>query len=168
MAKNVKVSLGINSIIRSSRRDNQAMLRSFGVRYLTFVQRRMQKLGRSGGGGEWPALSPATIRSRRSGKKGKSRGATILRDTGLLVSSLQPGASGNLFQIKKTSVRVGWDGTSHGGGLTFRELGLIHNTGEGNVPARPILVEPDERTKKALKKVATDHIIRVIKKGQRR
>lgn len=136
------------------------MLRKWGVRYLGFVKRRFVKLSRSGGGEDWPLLAASTIRSRRKGAKVDSRGRVRgkggqyvvspkpLRDTGALLAALDLGNPGNLFREKPGYIEVGFAETGHGSDqkLTMAKLAAIHNLGTRRIPARPILVEPDEKT----------------------
>lgn len=137
------------------------MYQQWGVRYLTFVERRFVE--QSGGGGDWPALKPATIRSRRTGagvrtaKTGRKKDgqtkkpagdAKILRDTGVLLNALSIGAPGNLYKSEKIGIRVGFDKSQKrpDGGVSIGNLAEWHNLGAGNLPARPILVEPNKQT----------------------
>jgi hypothetical protein len=139
------------------------MLKQWGVRYLEFTRRRYMRLSRSGGGGEWPPLSPVTIARRREGRPGSSRvrdpvtrrfvqgagRAAILVDTGSLIAALNIGAPGSLFKhMPGGALRVGFAPTGHPGegAMTFAEIATIHNFGRGRIPARPILVAPDQTT----------------------
>jgi len=127
---------GFNSPFRN-------MLEQWGERYLSYAQNHFLKSSR--GGGDWPALKPATIRQRRKGKgKGKP---SILYDTGMLFRALTRGQRGNRFDIKGYSVTVGYAGNSRHrkGKLTIKELAEIHNEGKGHVPKRQIIIKPDGR-----------------------
>lgn len=141
------------------------MLKRWGVRYLEFTRRRYYRLARSGGGGEWPPLSPVTIARRRQGRAGSSRVrdpvtgqmvegvgiAAILIDTASLIAALNIGAPGSLFkETENGTLRVGFAPVKHpgedSGPLTFAEIARIHQFGAGRIPARPILVAPDATT----------------------
>lgn len=116
-----------------------SMLRQWAKRYEVFTRRRWAKQG----DGRWPALAPGTIKARR----GSGKGAKILRDTGALFGATAIGSGGNVAKEGKgCSVDYGFSGTSHDGGVTMAELAEIHHHGKGNVPARPILVQPDRKT----------------------
>lgn len=141
------------------------MLKRWGVRYLEFTRRRYFRLARSGGGGEWPPLSPVTIARRRQGRAGSSRlrdpstgkmvegvgTAAILIDTASLIAALNIGAPGSLFkETAAGTLRVGFAPVQHtgdeSGPITFAEIARIHQFGSGRIPARPILVAPDVAT----------------------
>jgi len=121
-----------------------------GRLYLEFTHKRFRRYSR--GGGDWKGLADSTIRQRR--KEGK--GAAILVDTALLVSAIQPGASGSqLRMISPTVVRAGYSETTKhpGTNMTFAKLARIHQRGNNNLPARKIFVMPDEPTKKRMMSV---------------
>ena len=146
---------GLDNLIRTyqgkTRASDQAM-KDLAFIYLADTRKRYVKFSR--GGGDWKALKPATIRNRRKGKKTKktprgssgtgNKNAQILRDTGLLLNSLTPGTTGSLVRrIGATKIRVGYSTARHPNTkMTFQELADIHHRGLGNVPARPIFVEP--------------------------
>jgi len=78
-------------------------------------------------------------------------GAAILRDTGVLLNALSPGAVGNLLESSPSELRVrcGFAQTLHGdgkGGKTIQQIAAFHNTGGGALPRRTIFVVPDDAT----------------------
>jgi hypothetical protein len=147
--------------------------RRIGARYLAFARRRFKR--QSEGGGDWPALAPATIRARRGGetarrvkkwsKAGKARTTTrggavrvlILRDTGVLLNALTIGMDGNRFERISGGVRVGFGGPARhpGGRATIADIAAFHNQGKGRVPKRQIIVEPDSTVDDAIKREFT-------------
>ena len=172
---------GINDLARQVRTvstgvagDNafRRMLRQWGVRYLEFVRRRYLRLARSGGGGEWPPLSPHTIARRRKGRGSATRrdpttgrvsttggaSAAVLIDTGSLVAALNVGAPGNVFADVPGGIVVGFGPATHpheaGKAASFATIAAFHNRGGQSrlggrvvtIPARPILVAPDDAT----------------------
>ncbi len=65
-----------------------------------------QEMGPPWSGGKWKALSKATERSRRKGRK--NRGNKILQDSARLRNSVSPAQKdGNIFRLENTSVEVG-------------------------------------------------------------
>lgn len=118
----------------------------WGVRYLTWTQRRYRK--NAAGGGQWPALKPATIARRR----GEGKGVRILIDTKTLLGALTPGRPGNLFKFITGGVRVGFGGPSRhpGGKATIRDIAVFHQKGKGHLPKRQILHEPDSNLVRAM------------------
>jgi hypothetical protein len=142
---------------------------AWGKIYRTAMRRRFMRLAR--GGGEWPPLKYATIIRRRHGKKGRyKRGAaaykrakasgggnvSTLIDTGVLVATLDPVFRGEgSGQIQKSivggvMVGIGGPAQKHEGSITVGALAEIHHLGLGNVPARPILVDPDDSVKQIM------------------
>jgi hypothetical protein len=135
------------------------LLNQIGRVYMAFISRRYHKYSR--GGGDWAPLAPATIRQRRSGSQrqlGVNRLRTggnvaILVNDALLISALgsagRPGRGG-VLRVRGTKLRVGFSDTAKhaGAGITFAALADIHQRGNPrrNLPARPILVEPDQVT----------------------
>ncbi|GAG69133.1 unnamed protein product [marine sediment metagenome] len=111
----------------------------WGVRYLAWTKRKFIKNAK--GGGDWPALKPATIKARRKGKR-KLRGrgnvsqatkaylsVKILRDTSTLFKALTPGSPGNLFKPIRRGIRVGFGGKakhSRGGKATISDIASFH------------------------------------------
>ncbi len=76
----------------------------------------------------------------------------ILRDTGMLMAGLTRGGNGWLERSAGTKLEVGLGGGSHTEGLTIGQLAAIHHHGapERNLPARPIIVQPDARTRERM------------------
>ena len=110
-------------------------LKLWGVRYRSYAQLRFDTYSK--GGGDWPKLSPATLKKRRKGTKSNvkklreilagqstkkrvpgqaltpSIQPTILRDTGLLFGALAPvfaGAPGAIEEHIEFGIRVGYGG----------------------------------------------------------
>lgn len=117
-----------------------ALLTRMGISLLTEVKRDFLTKARGGTGRDgikWEPLKPATIARRRGGGKG---GVEILRDTGDLFRSFEPGiagrpsgAAGQIFNVVEPgSVTIGTNEKAwhHGGG--------------GHLPARPFW-PPDGR-----------------------
>jgi hypothetical protein len=87
--------------------------------------------GGSGADGKaWTPLKAATIRARRSGK-GTGQ-VQILRDTGILLSSLSPGGTGNIMDILPGSITLG----------TNCPYAVHHHEGTAKIPARPLWPDP--------------------------
>lgn len=144
----------------------QKCLKQMVKRYEGFTKRWVDSEGK----GSWAPLAPATKRARRQGKgtrahvyggkhvrtgKGGKKVAAgkykILQDTGTLMNSLVIGDSGNYLKFQKGSVEYGFANKQYPDTpFTIRELAITHDEGRGNVPARPILVEPDDAARRAM------------------
>lgn len=125
---------------------------AWGRIYRQAMGMRFNRLARGGNDKEaWAPLKESTIKRRRKGK-GKKRNVSILIDSGTLWSTLEPTfcVDGQLQLIEDRSITVGISGGAHPGGMTIGKLAGIHHFGTKRIPARPILVEPDERTKKQM------------------
>lgn len=82
----------------------------------------------------------------------------ILRDTGTMFNVLAPtfaGAPGAVEEHAETGVYVGYGGPARhpgpkggeaSGSATIADLAFFHDTGKGHLPARPIIVSPDDET----------------------
>lgn len=109
-------------------------------RYRAFLQHRFVQYSR--GGGDWAPL-------KRKRKRGKKKSAAILRDTSTLFNVLSIAFQNNPGQLQKDipdGVRVGFGGSGlHPGkrAMTVARLAEIHHFGEGNMPERQIIVDPD-------------------------
>jgi hypothetical protein len=143
-------------------------LSAAGVRYSGYIRRRFVE--QSKGGGDWPDLAPSTQLARaRKTKAGKARFkkrraklsdalplvssneltlATlagmhfdILRDTGALLNSLTPGGP------LATEEPMLFGGIAVG---TADRVARFHQFGGPRLPARPIIVPPDEQTRNAM------------------
>ena len=124
---------------------------AWGTIYRAAMQDRFNLFAR--GGGTWEPLQESTVKRRRKGRKGsKQASASILIDTGTLWATLDPsiGAEGQHQVIDSNSVTIGISGGMHPGGIELGELAAIHHFGTSRIPARPILVEPDERTRQTM------------------
>lgn len=122
---------------------------AWGTIYRAAMQERFSKFAR--GGGDWEPLAPSTIKRRRRPKRGrkkKQRTASILMNTGTLWGTLSPqfNVDGQYQVIDKNSVSIGIEGGEHPSGMTIGKLAAIHHYGTEHIPARSILVEPDEAT----------------------
>jgi len=136
---------------------------AWGEFYRSWAKLRFSKQSR--GGGEWPPLSPATIRGRRKGKgkklKVKRRGGKteemsvgqgtvrILYDTGTLIGALDPKLnveSGGVQENIPFGITVGYGGSSKHEKFpnTIAGLAAIHQAGNEKLPARPIIVTPPD------------------------
>lgn len=117
-------------------------LKQWAYRYRAFSRRRYLK--ESKGGGAWPKLKKGTINRRRK------KSTAILIDTGVMLGGFDPVFSSKPGQVEETipfGIRVGVGGSgSHPGGITLGELYRIHHFGEGVVPARTLIVRPDQST----------------------
>ncbi|MCH7813907.1 MAG: hypothetical protein IID40_07790 [Planctomycetes bacterium] len=134
--------------------------RRWGARYSAFVRRRFTRQG----DGSWRKLSPATIKARR----GKGKGAKILRDTGTLLAALTIGAPGNLFKLIRGGIRFGFSGMRHPKGkASIRDIAVFHETGAGNLPKRPILVPPDDRTLRGMQNDVKEVVQKLGKRNER-
>tara|TARA_Y100001933_G_scaffold262971_1_gene322669 strand:- start:31952 stop:32479 length:528 start_codon:yes stop_codon:yes gene_type:complete len=123
------------------------VMNQWRARYLGFVRRRYVE--QSKGGGNWPSLSPATIRSRR---KGKGKGSpAIMRNTGTLLAVLDTQRTDN-WKFINNGLRVGFlksKTSRHPGGkrsLSVADIAGIHQFGKGRNPKREIIVDPDKQT----------------------
>lgn len=114
--------------------------------YLRFTRDHFGE--QSPGGGDWPALAPSTIRQRIS--RGYGGPAPILIQSGKLYTSLFPGAAGNLIYADPFGFDAGTD--------VF--YSAYHQHGTGRMPARVILVDPDEPTSDELKRIMGEGLLR--------
>lgn len=138
----------------------------WGVRYRSYIQLRFDSYSK--GGGDWRALSLATIKARRKGSnKNKSRSSlarnkakpvnaggsfTILRDKGLLFAAVNPvfnGAPGAIEEQIPFGIKAGFGGPQKhdsGGTATIADIANFHQKGaEPRMPQRKIIVEPDAK-----------------------
>lgn len=114
----------------------QSAYKQWGIRYLAWTKRLFAK--NSSGAGDWPRL-------KRKRRRGSTTAAKILRDTGTLFKALTVGNAGNLFKRLRNGVRVGFGGPSRhpSGKATIADIAKFHQTGEGPLPKRKILHQPD-------------------------
>lgn len=137
----------------------EAISHAWSTVYRAFT--RMRYYNQSRGGGEWPALKPATLKRRRGG----GQGAAILRDTGAMFAAMQPGlGSGGLMQTHPLKplgfVAELSGGGTYDSGISLVEVASHHHHGRGNLPERKILVKPDLETIKQM----ADHGHRIVVK----
>lgn len=129
------------------------VFKQWGIRYLAWIRRLFYIKSRGGTveGVTWKALSPVTIRNRRSrrvrGAKGqKSRYAILVDRLGTIPKAMVPFQSGNIFKYIEGGVRVGFGGSaSHPDGrATIANIARWHNIGAGRrLPKRQILHMPN-------------------------
>lgn len=91
------------------------------------------------------------------------RSHAILRDTGTLFSALSPTFSNKPGQYEQDipfGVRVGYGGPAKHphGRAAIADIASFHQTGAGPLPARPIVVRPDEVTIARMRDVMQDRI----------
>ena len=128
------------------------MFKRWAARYAGFTRRRFDVLSKGGSlKGKWAPLAPSTIAKRRKGRTAKKKRPAILVDTALLKNATSINAQGNFTGRIPDGIRFGFANAPHpssGKGLTFRQLAEIHQNGNParGLPARPILVEPDNIT----------------------
>jgi hypothetical protein len=165
---------GLNNLRRHSRAQSgpyRRMWKQIGAIMLGFWRRRYNLFSK--GGGDWKDLAPSTKRGRQKAKRGAKgpRRFAILVDTGLLQNALAIGSPGSLLERHGRGIRVGFSNRKHPDtDFTFADLADTHQHGNpaGNLPARPILVEPDERTKRTLRRVISATIPKAAGKPRRR
>lgn len=147
------------------------VFQEWGIRYLTWTKRLYKKNAK--GGGEWPGLKSISyrratgtnLRTTKTGRKRKAKGQAkarerykkgagmvkILVDTGTLFGALSIGQPGNLFELIRKGVKVGFAGVRghKGTSLTIKDIAIKHQKGDPstNLPQRKILHEPDTRLK---------------------
>lgn len=138
----------------------QRIVNAWSTVYRSFTRSRFHKLSR--GGGDWPALSSATLAGRRKG----GGGAAILRDTGAMFAALNP-QLGSGGMMRTTPIQpLGFkadlsSATTYKDGATLSDVASYHHYGEGRLPKREILVEPD---REAIESMA-NHGKRILTKG---
>ena len=118
------------------------LIRAWVIIYLADMQRRFNKNSR--GGGDWKAIKRSTAQ-----QKGND---LILVQIGKLKNALQLWALGNKMVIlgSELAAEVGFSNAMHDKKLSFNQLARIHQNGEGNVPAREILVPPSQKAMRAM------------------
>jgi hypothetical protein len=147
------------------------MYKRFGVIYRSFAQRRFAAASR--GNGVWKPLKnfyrgardrKAAETKKRNNPKIKLRGSAILRDTNTLYNALNiDGAGpGAIEELAAGGVILGYGGiamhpSSNGGDITVADIATIHQFGvpSKNIPARPIIVDPDSKTLRLIEREAT-------------
>lgn len=127
-----------------NRKFTNEVLRDWSLIFRTWIRARFYRLSR--GLGEWPGLALSTLRRRRGG----GVNAAILRDTGALFAATQPNAvgGGSILQDTKPK-RLGFSIMLGGGGELAR-IASYHQEGNARLPARKILVPPDEKLRKRM------------------
>lgn len=136
--------------------------------YRVFARRRFNVFSK--GGGDWPPLARSTIAQRRVGKRTKKVGrrTSILRDTGTLYAALEPRMSrppGALEKIFREGVEVGFGGPARHpkGRATIADIARFHDAGEGNLPEREIIADPNRKTMRKMADVVIMHARRITK-----
>ena len=164
----IKVTVKVPGIDRMRKalvnnpRLSTSIAKAWSTLYRAFIRQRFHKFSR--GGGDWAPLKASTLKRRR---KGKGTGeAAILRDTGALFAALQP-TTGFEGLIQSTPRPLGFTaflggGKSYKTGATLVQIAEYHHFGEGRLPARAILVQPDitviDRMGKVGVKILTDEL----------
>jgi hypothetical protein len=160
-----KFSRGLHDGLNNGTGPFGKMMEKWGLRYLTFLQRKFRE--NSGGGGGWKPLSPKTLEKEHPktragilprGSPHFVRRIGILRISGAIYRSLFKGESGNLFRRVGNKLQVGVGGPGrhpNADGMTVAGLVMIHNNGatmkDHSIPRRPIILEPDAATVAAMK-----------------
>lgn len=135
-------------------------LHKWGEIYREFLRTRFVNFAR--GGGDWPALKPATIQHKGRNKR------LILRDGfDSIFKALDPKFSGKPGQVQEDipfGVRVGVGGNAMhpSGKISMQKLIQIHNEGRGNNPRRQIIVPPDGRAQQRMGLVMTAALKKTI------
>ncbi len=125
--------------------------------YRDFIVRRFVLF--SYGAGTWPHLKQSRIK-----KKGHSR---ILVDTRFLLQKLA--AIIDIVRETHRSLFMGFRSTIRHptAKMQVAELAEIHNSGLGNNPKRPILVEPDNQTNKMMASISVKRFLSALS-GEKR
>lgn len=144
------------------------IFKQWAFAYRVFARRRFNVFSR--GGGDWPPLKKSTIAGRRVGKRiGQvGRRVSILRDTGTLLAALEPRMSrppGLLERIFSEGVEVGFGGPARHpkGRATIADIARFHDAGEGNLPERKIIADPDHKTMRKMADIVVMHTRRITK-----
>lgn len=147
------------------------MLNRWGHRFLGFLHDRYEKYSR--GGGDWPDLAPSTKRHRKKARKGHRgpRKFAILIEYEILIGSLQVGSPGNILTVGRDSVTAGIGGSARysqgkrtrGGLPTIRDIANFHQQGRGNNPVRKIVVEPDRRCTRDMKRYGLEAVNEMLR-----
>lgn len=165
------------------------ILKLWAQRIRTFLMREFLK--NSKGGGRWKPLkverkepSPAKQAQKNSEQVSVSKhfeNQSILFDTGTLYKALDPNVlnPGALEKISYTGntamVSVGWGGpaihppskrkpSKKSPHVTVGEIAVLHHYGTSTIPARPLLVPPDDATIRGLTTIAQEEIMKVATK----
>lgn len=151
----MSVHVNLKPLISLGRVIDEVVLTQWDARYRAFAGRRFSQNSR--GGGDWAPLKASTLRRRRKGR-GRGLVAAILVNTATLKNVLVfkfAGAGGQLREFLRggnrfRGVRVGFGGPAKhpSGSKTIAGIANIHQAGnsKGNLPARRIIVEPDDKT----------------------
>lgn len=136
--------------------------------YRVFVHRRFTRYSR--GGGDWPPLKKSTVAGRKVGKRAGQIGrrVSILWDTGKLIDAVDPKMSrppGSLERIFSEGVEVGFGGPARHpkGRATIADIARFHDAGEGNLPERKIIADPDHKTMRKMADIVIMHTRRITK-----
>lgn len=165
----------------------EAMFNKWAKRYEAFTRRRYNQ--NAAGGGDWAPLALSTIKARTGGKGKnpytKARGAQsqrtflarntrrgtlvasprsyqILKDTGVLFGSLTIGGRNNVTNREPGRIIYGIGGSGE-----RQMIALAHQRGvpSKGIPARPILVYPNQQTLRGMQRDATVAIQNMIRSG---
>lgn len=158
----------------------------WGRAMMAYLDRRFKDYSR--GGGSWPPLAPSTIAQRRPPAKVKKtkeqlniakhfENVAILVDTGQLRAALNPRMTGHgayeklVVNSQMGSIEVGIGGADPhvppkrkqfkkaSRPITIAEIAVIQHYGLAKgVPPRPIVVPPDEKTKRRFEMILKTEI----------
>ncbi len=153
--------------------------------YVGYIRQRFVQLSRSGGGGDWPKLAESTINRRRHGHGGRFRRGSrararavatgggqvaILRDTGILLGTLEPmlgSTPGKVARHIPYGIQAGIGGPSRHprGKATIADIAVMHHRGGKNLPQRKILVDPPRAVIARMQQVLDAAITRLTQGG---
>lgn len=136
------------------------LLMTFGRRYLAYLRDRFRIF--RAGGGDWPPLSPATLKQHRP-RLG------MLAVTGAVFNALRPGQPGNLFQRINYGIRVGFGGAAKHpeADATIAQVAIWHDQGTANIPQRRIIVPPDGLLVALMRSDAKRFVEKLMKKASK-
>ena len=124
----------------------QRGLRRMAQRYRSFLFKRFDRFSR--GGGNWKSTN------RRKSSRGQRR-PFILRISHALMRALSPimrGLPGQYERINGNTIETGYGGNAKhpNSSLSVKQLAVIHQKGTASIAARPIIVQPDTRTRQLM------------------
>lgn len=139
-----------------------------GNEYLAFCRERFE----AEGFGTWDDLAGATQAQRKY--LGYAPAHPILKRKDILRRGLSPDRPGNVFLRDKDGIFVGYGGSfAHpgyetpkgrrtGGGVPLVQIAKAQHYGTAKIPARPILVYPNPRTVKYIRRAIAEAVIKTI------
>lgn len=161
----VKVTINLNGrvqrlveVVEGDPRALNGMFKAMDRVYRAFIRLRWRTFSR--GGGNWRRLADSTIQRKKH--------ALILIDTKLAYGSVNPEFE-EVFSIKpdkrtqfKAEVTFG-SKAQYPSGITVNEVMSYHQKGTDTMPARPVLVSPDTRTKKSMETKCKELIVKYLR-----